>query len=277
MSAVGIINPGAMGVSIAASLISAGHEVFWASAGRSSESRGRAARHQLTDVQSLAELCARCQIILSVCPPHAAEAVARSVIDNGFRGLFCDGNAIAPDKSQAVGAALAEAGIAYVDGSIVGPPAWRTGSTRFYLSGPRAVEIAALFDGTLTETIVIGDEIGRASALKMVFAAQTKGFTALVSAIQAAAESLGVRDDLDKEWERRDPEAVDKTRKRVRGVTEKAWRFAGEMQEIEATFEAAGVPSGFFAAAHDVYQRMAHFKDAEELPELERVLRALVD
>ena len=277
MSDVGIINPGAMGISIAASLKSAGHEVYWASAGRSRESRDRAAQHQLTDVQSLTELCVRCQIILSVCPPHAADAVARSVIDSGFLGLFCDGNAIAPEKSRAIDASFADAGIEFVDGSIVGPPAWRTGSTRFYLSGPRAAEIAALFDGTLTEAIVIGGEIGRASALKMVFAAQTKGFTALVSAIQAAAESLGVRDDLDKEWERRDPDSVANNRKRVRGVTEKAWRFAGEMKEIEATFETAGVPSGFFAAAHDVYQRMAHFKDAEELPEIEQVLRALVD
>ena len=145
------------------------------------------------------------------------------------------------------------------------------------MSGARAAEIADLFDGTLTEAIVIGDEIGRASALKMVFAAQTKGFTALVSAIQAAAESLGVRAELDKEWERRDPDAVANTRKRVRGVTEKAWRFAGEMREIEATFETAGVPGGFFVAANEVYQRMAHFKDAEELPGLEQVLEALVD
>ena len=277
MSEVGIISPGAMGVSIAASLKSAGHEVYWASAGRSSESRERAAQNQLTDVQSLTELCARCRIILSVCPPHAAEAVAQSVIDGGFRGLYCDGNAIAPQKSRAIGATFVDAGIDFVDGSIVGPPAWQSGSTRFYLSGARAAEIADLFDGTLTEAIVIGDEIGRASALKMVFAAQTKGFTALVSAIQAAAESLGVRAELDKEWERRDPEAVANTRKRVRGVTEKAWRFAGEMQEIEATFETAGVPGGFFAAAHEVYQRMAHFKDAEELPGLEQVLGALVD
>ena len=198
MSDVGIINPGAMGVSIAASLKSAGHEVYWVSAGRSSESRERAAEHQLTDVQSLTELCARCRIILSVCPPHAAEAVAQSVIGGGFRGLYCDGNAIAPQKSRAIGATFVDAGIDFVDGSIVGPPAWQSGSTRFYLSGARAAEIADLFEGTLTEAIVIGDEIGRASALKMVFAAQTKGFTALVSAIQAAAESLGVRAELTK-------------------------------------------------------------------------------
>lgn len=276
MANLGIINPGAMGISIAASLKAAGHKVRWASEGRSPASRERAAEHQLSDVGSLTALCQSCDIMLSVCPPHAAEAVANSLIERGFDGLFCDGNAIAPQKAVAIGEMLSDADIAYVDGSIVGPPAWKAGSTRFYVSGPRADEIADLFDGTFTEAIVIGDEIGRASALKMVFAAQTKGFTALLSAIQAAAEGLGVRADLDREWERRDPDAAANTRKRVRGVTEKAWRFAGEMQEIAATFEGAGVPNGFFVAAHDIYQRMAHFKDADELPELEQVLAALL-
>ena len=277
MTNIGIINPGAMGISIAASLKTAGHEVLWSSNGRSPTSRERAAKHELSDLRSLAALGDACEIILSVCPPHAAEAVARSVVEHGFRGIFCDGNAIAPQKSRAIGESLSNAGIAYVDGSIVGPPAWQPGSTRFYMSGPRAIEIASLFDGSLTEAIVIGEEIGRASALKMVFAAQTKGFTALISAIQATAESLGVRADLDREWERRDPDIVAKNRKRVRGVTEKAWRFTGEMQEIAATFEGTGVPNGFFLAAHEVYQRMAQFKDAEELPALEQVLAALLD
>ena len=82
------------------------------------------------------------------------------------------------------------AGADFADGSIVGPPAWRKGSTRFYLSGPRAAEIAELFDGALTEAIVIGEEIGRASALKMVFAAQTKGFAALLSRHSGSRRAL---------------------------------------------------------------------------------------
>ena len=122
---------------------------------------------------------------------------------------------------------------------------------------------------------MIGDEVGKASALKMVFAAQTKGFTALLSAIQGAAEQLGVREDLDREWARRDPDVAAQRGAQVRNVTGKAWRFAGEMQEIAATFESAGMPPGFFEAAHEVYQRMARFKDADELPELEDVLAAL--
>ena len=277
MSKVGIVNPGAMGISIAASARAGEHEVYWSSAGRSADTRQRAMANNLLEVQSLAELCGSCEVIICVCPPHAAAAVAAAVIAAGFSGLYCDGNAIAPQQAQGIGERLAAAGIDFVDGSIIGPPAWKEGTTRFYLSGPSAAQIADLFEGTVADAIVIGDGIGKASALKMVFAAQTKGFTALLSAIQGAAEQLGVREDLDREWARRDPAVAKQRGAQVRNVTGKAWRFAGEMQEIAATFEAAGMPPGFFQAAHDVYQRMSRFKDAEQVPELEEVLAALMD
>lgn len=276
MSKVGIINPGAMGISIAAAVSGAGHDVYWSAAGRSADTRQRADEHNLSALESLTELCAVCEVILCVCPPHAAAAVADAAIEAGFSGLYCDGNAIAPGQALKIGERLESAGVDFVDGSIIGPPAWEAGTTRFYLSGPSAATIASLFEGTVVEAVVIGDEIGKASALKMVFAAQTKGFTALLSAIQGAAEQLGVRADLDREWARRDPAVAEQRVNQVRGVTGKAWRFAGEMQEIAATFESAGMPPGFFEAAHDVYQRMARFKDADELPALDDVLAALM-
>ena len=276
MSRTGILNPGAMGVSIAASARDAGHHVYWSSVGRSQATRQRAAAQNLIEVDSLAQLCRTCDVILSVCPPHAAEAVAQSALEDGFRGLYCDGNAISPRKAQRIGAKMTAAGIDFVDGSIVGPPAWEAGATRFYLSGGAANQVAKLFDGSLTEALVIGEDIGRASALKMVFAAQTKGFAALVSAIQAAAEQLGVREDLAREWGFRDSNETAQTQRRVRSVTSKAWRFAGEMDEIAETFDMAGIPSGFFAAAGEVYRRMAGFKDADETPPLDEVLAALM-
>ncbi len=277
MTAVGILNPGAMGASIAASARAAGHDVIWASAGRSAATRQRAAEGDLRQVDTLAELCAACQIILCVCPPHAAEAVADAVTAAGFSGLYCEGNAISPQKAGAIAERMGAAGINVVDGSIVGPPAWQAGTTRFYLSGPAAGQVAALFEGTLTEAIAIGDQIGKASALKMTFAALTKGSTALLAAIYGVAENLDVRGELEREWGLRSAESVRQRRDQVRGVTAKAWRFAGEMQEIAATFELAGLPPGFFEAAFEVYTRMADFKDAEDRPDLEAVLAALMN
>ena len=277
MAKVGILHPGLMGISMAVSVQSAGNEVYWVSAGRSNDSRARAEEHNLNEVETLSELCEICEIILSVCPPHGAEDLANDVIKAGFSGLYCDGNAISPQKAQRIGETLKAAGIELVDGSIIGPPAWEANATRLYLSGQSAQKVADLFEGSVTNAIVIGDDIGRASALKMVFAAQTKGFTALLCAIQATAEKLGVRDDLDAEWTRRDPKSVEKNRNQVRGVTAKAWRFTGEMQEIADTFGGAGLPNGFFLSALEVYERITHFKDADETPELMDVLEALMN
>ncbi len=272
---VGILHPGAMGVSIAATMANSGYAVWWASEGRSEASRARAAEHRLNDAGSLAELCNRCDVIVSVCPPHAAAATADAVIAQGWRGLYLDANAIAPGNAQRIGAQISAAGGTFVDGSIIGGPAWEPGKTWLYLSGASAAAMAAYFAAGPLETEVIGGEIGKASALKMCFAANTKGAMALLCAVAAAAEQLGVREELERQWSRWEAGAADANERRIRQVTQKAWRFVGEMAQIGDTFDEAGVPDGFLRAAEDVYQRMAGFKDAGELPEYADVLRAI--
>ncbi|PYR97263.1 MAG: phosphogluconate dehydrogenase, partial [Acidobacteria bacterium] len=74
---IGILYPGAMGISIAASAQNSGHQVYWTSEGRSSATRERAAKFGLHDAGSIAALSAECSLLLSVCPPHAAEDVAK--------------------------------------------------------------------------------------------------------------------------------------------------------------------------------------------------------
>ena len=249
MSRVGIINPGAMGISIAASARAAGHDVYWSLAGRSAATRQRAEEQDLIALTSVNELCGNCDVILCVCPPHAAQSVAEAVIDAGFRGLYCDGNAIAPQKAHAIGARLATADISFVDGSIIGPPAWKAGTTRFYLSGSSAEQIAELFNNTVTEAIVIGDEIGKASALKMAFAALTKGSTALLSAIYGTADKLGVRADLEREWAMRDSDSVLQRRNQVRNVPRRLGASPARRAPLPSSRRACLEKAGFFEAA----------------------------
>ena len=275
MTKIGILHPGEMGVSIAASAIHSGHEVYWLSAGRSPNTRTRAEKHQLTGRQSLEELSRTCEMIISICPPHAAEDVAQGVAHTSFQGLYLDANAISPERAVRIGQMLEEHGIAFVDGGIVGGPAWTPNETWLYLSGPRAEEIAACFAGGPLETKIIGAEIGKASALKMCYAAYTKGTSALLSAILAAAESFDVRQELDQQWEMDEAGFPEQVNRRVRRVTAKAWRFEGEMKEIAATFREAGLPDGFHEAAAEIYHRMAGFKGASEVPALDNVLKAL--
>ncbi len=276
MSRIGILHPGEMGVSVAASATNSGHQVYWASQGRSDKTRARAEKYNLPEIDSLFELCQTCEIILSICPPHAAEDVARSVIEAGFKGLYLDANAISPQRSIKIGQMLESAGIGFVDGGIIGGPAWTPKETWLYLSGDHAGEIALCFSNGPLETKIIGNGIGKASALKMCYAAYSKGTTALLTAILATAESLGVRTELYQRWDMDDSDFSEEANRRATRVTAKAWRFEGEMHEIASTFQEAGLPNGIHEAAAEIYHRMAGFKDSPETPKLEDVLDALL-
>ncbi len=274
---IGILHPGEMGISIAAAAQNGGHDVYWAAEGRSKQTGERAAKFDLRDTDTLAKLCETGSVIMSVCPPHAAEAVAQQVAAHAFTGLYVDANAISPQRTIRIGQMVTEAGVSFVDGGIIGGPAWEPGRTWLYLSGVEAQTVAACFSAGPLETGVIGESMEKASALKMCFAAYTKGTTALLCAILGTAETLGVREELQQQWSRGDSDFAEQTTQRVRGVTGKAWRFAGEMDEIASTFKAAGLPGDFHAAAADIYRRITHFKNAPATPALEDVLAALVE
>jgi 3-hydroxyisobutyrate dehydrogenase-like beta-hydroxyacid dehydrogenase len=275
MEKIAILHPGQMGISIAAAAKNSGNFVYWVSEQRSSETRTRAEKFELIDAGSLAEVVAEAGLIISICPPDAAEKMAGEVAAAGFKGLFVDANAISPQRARRIGDIVTAAGATFVDGGIIGGPAWKPGTTWLYLSGPEAQRVAACFSSGPLEVEIIGQEPGQASALKMCYAAYTKGTTALLAAILATAEELDVREALEKEWSRDGSDFAGQTAERVRRVTAKAWRFAGEMEEIAETFESVGLPGGFHLAAADIYQRLAHFKTAAETPELEDVLSAL--
>jgi hypothetical protein len=110
----------------------------------------------------------------------------------------------------------------------------------------------------------------------MCYAAHSKGMTALLCATLAAAERLGVRGALQAQWARDDAAFGERTAQRMRAAAAKAWRFVGEMEEIAATFRAAGLPGEFHDAAATVYRRLERFKDAAAAPDVAQALAALV-
>ena len=272
---VGILHPGNMGIFVAASAQNSGCEVYWVSEGRSTQTHERAAKFNLRDAGTLSQLCKTCPILISVCPPHAAEDVADQVLSSGFAGLYVDANAISPQRAARIGERMVAGGVTFVDGGIVGGPSWESGDTVLYLAGVQASTVAACFSAGSLQTGVVGETIGKASALKMCYAAWTKGSTALLSAILATADAFDVWENLRVQWDRDWPGFSERAVNRARRVTAKAWRFAGEMDEISSTFEAAGAPGEFHAGAAILYRRIAHFKGAPELPSLEEVLHSL--
>lgn len=273
---IGILHPGEMGVFVAASAGRSGNPVYWVSAERSPETGERANKYGLVDAGSIANLCNTCTLILSVCPPHAAESVADQVLSLGFKGVYVDANAISPLRSMMIGERMETAGINFVDGGIVGGPDWEGGSTCFYLSGESAHRVAACFRNGSMHVFELGDDIGKASAVKMCYAAYTKGTTALLSGILATSEYYGVREVLKEQWSRDWPGFDSQAEIRATRVTAKAWRFAGEMKEIAATFLSAGLPGGFHEAAGEVYSRLAMYKGRSQVPEINEVLNSLL-
>jgi 3-hydroxyisobutyrate dehydrogenase-like beta-hydroxyacid dehydrogenase len=268
---IGLLHPGAMGATVGAAARESGHRVLWASENRSEATRQRADAAGLENVRTLGALIELSDMLVSVCPPSEANAVAAQVADTDFAGTYVDANAIAPHTMRKIAALFDPSAVNVVDGGIIGPPAHRAGTTGLHLSGSSAIEVAACFEAGPLEARVVEGPIGSASALKMAFAAYTKGSTALLASIHALARAEGVDEALLAEWERRMPDLPARLASSVPASAVKAWRFGAEMREIADTFEAADLPGGFHRAAAEVYDRLAGFKDAPELPALDTV------
>ncbi len=106
---VGLLHPGAMGVTVGAAAAVGGSRVVWASEGRSEATSKRARDAGLEDAGSLAAVLDQADVVLSVCPPHAALDLAREV-GATFDGLFVDANAVSPETARQIGAAGSGAG-----------------------------------------------------------------------------------------------------------------------------------------------------------------------
>lgn len=274
MATIGLLNPGEMGSMVGAAVRSAGSRVLWAGEGRSGATRKRAADAGLEDAGSVASVVKASEIILSVCPPHAAVDVAKQVAASRFAGIYVDGNAVSPATAREIGGIVEKGGATFVDGGIIGPPPVKPGSTRFYVSGTGADRIAALLTAGPLQSIVVPGGPGAASAVKMAYASWTKGSAALLLAVCAMASAEGVEDSLVAEWKLSQPDLSARAEGAAKGNAKKAWRFIGEMEEIAATYAAAGLPDAFHQGAAEIYRRMAIYKDGPA-PSFAEVLRAL--
>ncbi len=255
-----ILHPGEMGASVAAAAISSGHRVLWVSEGRSEATKQRALFLELEDVRALSAIN-ESDIVFSICPPNAAIQMAKDVAETKFKGLYVDANAGSPEKKLLINELLKSQNIDFVDGGIIGPPANSEGSTRLYVSGERCREIETIFtDGFLGVRSLEGG-IGKAAALKIAYAAWTKGSSALILAVRAMARNAGVEKDLLYEWGLSQPNAEAMTSLSATLNSPKAWRFVSEMDEISKTFAANGVPNNFWDAAAEVYDRLKDFKN----------------
>jgi 3-hydroxyisobutyrate dehydrogenase-like beta-hydroxyacid dehydrogenase len=272
---IGLLHPGEMGSAVGAAAKAAGWRVVWASEGRSLASCARGAAAGLEDLGNLDRLLTGSEVVLSVCPPDAAVDLARAVAARGFCGVYVDANATSPAAARDIARVIEGTGGKFVDGGIIGPPPAKRGTTRLYLAGQSAVDVAALFHGSPLEAIAMDADIGAASALKMAYAAWTKGSAALLIAVRALAIAEGVEGDLIEEWRRSIPDLPSRSEMAVANNARKAWRFVGEMEQIAATFRDADLPYGFPLASQEIYERLRGYKDSPKAPSFAEVASAI--
>ena len=269
-STIAVMSPGDMGHAVGRTLRETDFRVVTALDGRSERSRHLAERGGLEDVGTLAKLIAEADLVLSIMPPDAAPAFATAAADamgtTGATPVFADCNAIAPATTQKIGAIVGAAGAAFVDGGIIGAAPGKGTPPRLYVSGPDA-ELLLPLGGPELNVVSLGSEIGRASALKMCYAALTKGSMTLDTAVLLAGTQLGVYDELKAELSGSQPAALKRMENRVPWLAADAERWTGEMEEIAATFGAAGLPENFHLAAAEIFRLLAATPLADETRE----------
>jgi 3-hydroxyisobutyrate dehydrogenase-like beta-hydroxyacid dehydrogenase len=280
---IGIVSPGAMGSALGAALARGGARVIATLAGRSERTERLARAAGLELLPSLAAVVGEAEIVLSVAPPGEAEAIAgdiaRAAGEAGGTPLVADLNAVSPSTMRSIAERLGA--LELVDGAISGPPPREGATTRIYLSGSRAAELAALsWPGV--EPIVVGDEVGTASAVKMCTASVYKGTTALLTHALLTAHAHGVVSHVLDDLGRSLPALVDGAPRTLASAATKSERFVAEMREIAATQAAAGLTPDLFEAMAEVYAELSRTslartapEDIDSQPTLEQVLEAL--
>ena len=256
---VGVMSPGDMGSGVGGILVRSGLRVITSLKGRSEASSTRAAEQGIVDVGSLDDVVASSDLMLSILVPSEALAfaasVAESIVRTNSHVAFADCNAVSPATGVKIDKIITAAGGMFIDAGIIGGSP-RTGAIpRFYASGEHAGILAEL-DGKGISVPVMRGAVGRASGLKMLYAALTKGTAALHASTLMAAKSLGLFDDLIHELEQSQSGTLT-AMGRVNSISAQAFRWIGEMEEIASTFEDAGVTPNIHAGAAETFQKIS--------------------
>ncbi|MGH3899341.1 MAG: DUF1932 domain-containing protein [Pseudonocardiaceae bacterium] len=263
-----------MGTGIAAQITANGHTVRWCPDGRSSATHHRAKDAGLSPAP-LEQLLADSEIVLSICPPAVAEETTTTVAGIGYRGIYVEANAISPVRLHRITSRFTEAGAAVVDGCIFGSPPGGQPPARLYLAGSPTVsrQVADLFTGSLAEPVLLGENPGQASALKMAFASFQRTSRTAAALAHALADDHGITEALLTEAQRM-PRDILANRDFLPSVAARAWRWAPEMHEVATTLHAQHLPADLALATADILQHWADIT-TDQPTDLGTILRQL--
>jgi 3-hydroxyisobutyrate dehydrogenase-like beta-hydroxyacid dehydrogenase len=281
---VAIISPGDMGHSVGQVLLKSGFNVMTCLEGRSARTKNLAYSAQFQIVDNYNDLIDGADLLLSILPPDSADELVDNIAailksDKEKNIYFVDCNAISPFKSISLASKINNAGGTFIDGGIIGKSPDRGDIPRFYVSGPEANIMRAL-DGCGISVRVMGNKIGQASAIKMCYAALTKGTNTLYIALLLAAHKMDVLDPLKNELQSSQKNHYGSMEKNLSSIPANAHRWVGEMKEISQTFEKLGITPLFHEGSEEIYKFLLKSSFAEETPEtidLDRTVWEMID
>ncbi|HCP24700.1 MAG: NAD(P)-dependent oxidoreductase [SAR202 cluster bacterium] len=265
-----ILSPGDMGHAIGRLLRENELRVLTCLTGRSSRTRELSELAGIIDVPDMNDLVEQSDIVMSVTVSEAVPGLCKEIADavkaTGTDLLFAECNAIAPALSREMEGVLNASGARYVDASIIGGPPRNGSSPRVYASGDNVAEFEQLRDFGL-DVRNLGPELGRASGIKMCYAAMTKGTTALHAELLIAAEKLGLTEEVMAEFAGSQPAVVQRMEGWLPGMPAKSRRWVSEMQEIEKTFSDMGLTPDIFKGVAEMYRMIGATPLGDENPE----------
>lgn len=271
---IAIVAPGEMGAGVAARLTGNGASVVTLLAGRSPASLERATAAGMQGV-TLAEL-AGVDLFLSIVPPGQAVALAEQVApalrEAAAKPIYVDCNAVSPATAGKVAAIVEATGAGFVDAGIIGGAPRPNGYTPvIYASGPNAPQLDTLKALGLDIRVMDGP-VGHASALKMAYAALSKGQQALALSALLAAIEAGITEPFIKELAHSQPDVL-ASMDRAPWIFPRAYRWVAEMEEIGAFLGGSG--EQIFNGAARLFERLAkdHATDGADEAAILAVLR----
>ena len=277
---IGILMPGDMGHGCGKVFLKNNFRVISGLDGRSNRTKKLSTSAGIEDVGTIDNVVNYSDIILSILPPESAlgqaEVVNEIILKNKKSLTYVDCNAVSPETAQNICNAISSRFCNFIDAGIIGlNPIVEKGQTRLYVSGPNTNPVKIL-DGKGFIVKNLGKEIGKASAMKMVYASATKGTFALHAAVLTAAHKLGLSSEYFEELEYSKPDMLIAMERMVPRIPLDAARWEGEMYEIANTFSNAGVTSKFHEGSADIMSLANRTPIAKETRETVDTNRSLL-
>ena len=172
---------------------------------------------------------------------HAARSYARML---EHETLWIDMNSVAPETKREASAIIEHHGAKYIDAAILAPVHPASLNVPILLAGDCAENArAALQSVGFADVRIVGAEVGRASAIKLIRSVMVKGVEALTDEMMAAAEAAGVVDEVlaSLDASEKSENWSTKAAYNLERMTTHGKRRAAEMEEAARTLGSLGV------------------------------------